>query len=176
VLVRGEGGKDVQIDFTIIIVGLFTLCGQVATGLLTVAGVIYGTAVQRNRLHAETVSKISESKLTDAKIETEIQEALIRLNDELESKIKDLKQETKELREELSGVKQDRRILEERLMDVQRKYEAILQEYQALMAAHALKTDENNKLREELEEQRALLEDLKTSVSLQAKRGPTDGQ
>lgn len=154
-----------SIDVTVIIVGIISLCGNVVTALLTFVGIMYGTAVQRNKIHAETMNTIGNTKFTETKIEAEIQAGLIRLNTELEQKINDLKAETKELREELRGVKDDRRILEERLLDVQRKYEAILQEYQALTAAHLLKTDENNKLRIELEEQRKLLDELKVSMN-----------
>ena len=153
-----------SIDITIVVVGIITLCGNVVSALLTFIGVVYVAASQRNKLHAETMDTLNKSKLTAAQVETEIQEGLLRLNNELEQKIAELKVETKELREEMRGLKEDKRILEERLLDVQRKYEAILQEYQALMADNNQKTLENAKLRSDLEEQKVLLEELKAKL------------
>ena len=157
-----------NLDITQIAVGFVTLCGVVVTGLLTLIGTLYGTALQRNKLNAETKDVIASERLKQSQVESEIQAGLIRLNNELEQKIGDLKTETRELRDELRGVKEDKRILEERLLDIQRKYEAILQEYQALMADNARKTAENEKLRAELDEQRALLEDLKEQLQERA--------
>ncbi len=154
-------------DLTTVVIGLLGLCGTVLANMLTFVGVMYGTSLQRNKLHAESLTAIEEGNLKKAQAANEIQNGMIRLNDELESKLKDLKAEIKELRDDQRGLREDKRILEERLLDVQRKYEAILQEYQLLMASHKLKQEENERLHAQLDEQRRLLEELRARMTVQ---------
>lgn len=157
-----------NIDITVILVGLITLCGNMVTGLLTLIGTVVITASQRNKLHAETLDKLSEADQRKAQTAIELQDGMSRLNAELEQRMTALRKEVLDLQEDLRGLREEKRILEERLLDVQRKYEAILQEYQRLISKHALTEEENFKLKRELDEQRKLLEELKTSVHLQS--------
>lgn len=156
-----------SLDLTTILVGIIGLCGTVATGLLTFLGVTYAAAQSRNKIAAETRSVIEEGNLRKAQADNEVQAGMIRLNDELELRMAEMKAEIKELREDQRGLREDKRILEERLMDVQKKYDAILQEYQLLMAAHKLKQEENERLHAQLDEQRKILEELRARMTVQ---------
>lgn len=156
-----------SLDVTTVVMGIIGLCGTIVTGLLTFLGVTYAASLSRNKIAADTKATIEDGNLRKAQTDNEVQLGMIRLNDELERRMTEMKAEIKELREDQRGLREDKRILEERLMDVQKKYDAILKEYQLLMASHKLKQEENERLHVKVDEQRKILEELRARMTVQ---------